>query len=257
MPKIKAFINLLGVIAVISVNAMANILPINGYNTGQISGFYPNYFVPAGFTFSIWSIIYILIIGFTITSFIALSKTAIPALVKFYESAGWLFLFTSILNVSWILAWHFLYLAVSVAIMIAFLICLIILYNKIHSLKLDLPFRFRLFTHHAIVVYLAWISVATIANFTTLFVGLGWQGSPLEGSTWSIIMIIIALLIGVIMVGKRKEPAFGFVLSWAFYGIYTNQIKDARPVGITAAIAVSFLLALTITVLIKIKKARA
>jgi hypothetical protein len=256
-PKIKALLNLLGVAAVITVNALANILPINGYNTGQISGFYPNYFVPAGFTFSIWSIIYILIIGYTITSFIALGKSAGSVLIKFYESSSWLFLMTSILNISWILAWHFLYLALSVVIMITFLVCLIILYTKIYPLKLELPFKNRLFTYHTIVVYLAWISVATIANFTALFVALGWQGSPLEGTSWSIIMIIIALLIGIIMVGKRKEPAFGFVLSWAFYGIYSNQIKEARSVGIAAALALSFLLALTITILIKIKKAKA
>ncbi len=66
--KINAFLNFLGLIIVIAVNALANILPINGLNTGQISGFYPNYFVPAGFTFGIWGIIYILLIGFVVFS---------------------------------------------------------------------------------------------------------------------------------------------------------------------------------------------
>ena len=53
-------------VGVIAINALANILPINGMNTGQISGFYPNYFVPAGFTFGIWSIIYLLLLAYTI-----------------------------------------------------------------------------------------------------------------------------------------------------------------------------------------------
>ena len=63
-PALNAVFNVLGLILVLAVNALANILPINGYTTGQVSGFYPNYFVPAGFTFGIWGLIYFLLIGF-------------------------------------------------------------------------------------------------------------------------------------------------------------------------------------------------
>ena len=52
----------------LTVNTLANTLPINGYNTGQVSAFYPNLFVPDGFTFSIWSVIYLLLIGFVVIS---------------------------------------------------------------------------------------------------------------------------------------------------------------------------------------------
>ena len=43
-PIYAGILNLLGFVLVIAVNALANILPINGYNTGQVSAFYPNYF---------------------------------------------------------------------------------------------------------------------------------------------------------------------------------------------------------------------
>jgi len=59
-------VNGLGFLAVIAANAAANALPINGYNTGQLSDFYPNYFVPAGYAFSIWGVIYLLALGFVI-----------------------------------------------------------------------------------------------------------------------------------------------------------------------------------------------
>ena len=47
----------------IAVNAMANILPINGIDTGAVSDSYPNLFAPAGLTFSIWGVIYLVVGG--------------------------------------------------------------------------------------------------------------------------------------------------------------------------------------------------
>lgn len=68
-------------------------------------------------------------------------------------------------------------------------------------------------------------------------------------------MILVALGLGVFMVGKQKQPAFGFVLAWAFWGIYAKQSSEAWSVGVTAGAAACFMLSLTITILFKFKKA--
>jgi hypothetical protein len=254
-PLYAGILNLLGFALVLTMNALANILPINGYNTGQVSAFYPNYFVPAGFTFGIWGIIYLLLMGYVICSLLS-------ALPSFPEKARQLvvktspyFLVTCLLNASWIVAWHYLYLGLSLFIMLAFLVTLIALFLSINKSKFELRPFYRFWIYHPFVVYLGWISVATIANFTALFVGIGWQGEPFAATTWSVVLITIALLLGIILVGVKKEPAYGFVLAWAFFGIYSSQLKDAPVVGYTAAIASSFILALTLTILIKFKKA--
>ena len=253
--RLNALLNVFGLVIVLTVNALANILPINGYNTGQISGFYPNFFVPAGFTFGIWGIIYFLLIGFVFCSlfaafgkFNAAAKTAI-------DKAGPYFLITCLLNAGWIVAWHYLYLGLSLAIMLAFLVSLILLFLSIRPIKNEMPFFYRLWVYHPFLVYLGWISVATIANVTALFVGIGWQGEPLSPQYWSIIMILIALLLGVFMVGRLKQPAFGFVLAWAFWGIYAKQATEAWAVGVTSGAAACFILSLTLTILFKFKKA--
>jgi hypothetical protein len=139
--------------------------------------------------------------------------------------------------------------------MLAFLVTLIALFLTINKSKLELRPFYRFWIYHPFVVYLGWISVATIANVTALFVGIGWQGEPFAATTWSVLLITIALLLGIILVGVKKEPAYGFVLAWAFFGIYSSQLKGAPVVGYSAAIASSFILALTITILIKSKKA--
>jgi hypothetical protein len=253
--KVNALLNVAGLCLVLAVNALANILPINGYNTGQVSGFYPNFFVPAGFTFGIWGIIYLLLIGFVFCSLFAafgkFNETAKTAINK----AGPYFLVTCLLNAGWILAWHHLYLGISLAIMLAFLVVLILLFLAIRPFKNEMPFFYRLWVYHPFLVYLGWISVATIANVTALFVGIGWQGEPLSAPSWSIIMILVALLLGIFMVGKLKQAPFGFVLVWAFFGIYAKQSSESWAVGMTAGAAACFILSLTLTILFKFKKA--
>ena len=256
-PKINATLNIIALIFVLMMNALANILPINGFNTGQISGFYPNYFVPAGFTFSIWSVIYIMLIGFVVCSVAAIGSKMDINSKDVIEKASPLFQLTCLLNGSWILLWHHLFLMASLLVMIFFLITLILLYNRISEFKYKLSPFMRFWVYHTFIVYLGWISVATIANATALFVGIGWQGNPLEPQSWSMLMIIIALLLGVFLVGAKKEPSYGYVLSWAFFGIYASQMDQSRTVGITAGLSVSILLAITFTILIKSRKANA
>ena len=132
--KVNALLNVAGLCLVLVVNALANILPINGYNTGQVSGFYPNFFVPAGFTFGIWGIIYLLLIGFVFCSLFAAFGKFNEAAKKAIHSAGPYFLVTCLLNAGWILAWHYLYLGLSVLIMFAFLLVLVLLFLSIHLL---------------------------------------------------------------------------------------------------------------------------
>jgi benzodiazapine receptor len=251
-PKANAILNTVGLIFVLALNALANILPINGFNTGQISGFYPNYFVPAGFTFGIWSIIYIMLIGCSVAA--TGSKMDAKSREVIQRSSP-LFQLTCLLNGSWIILWHHLFLVASVIVMLFFLAALILIYIRINEYKNLLSPFMRFWVYHTFLVYLGWISVATIANATALFVGIGWQGNPLAPQTWSVLMILIALLLGLFFVGMKKEPAYGYVLSWAFFGIYASQMDQSRAVGITAGLSVSILLALTFTMLIKRKKA--
>lgn len=249
------FIHLAALVLVLAVNALANILPINGYNTGQISGFYPNYFVPAGFTFGIWAIIYFMLIGFVVIGFFAAYSSHFNSSArKAIELISPFFLITCLLNAGWIVAWHYLFLRISLVIMIAFLVILVLGYLRIKSSKNEYGLTYRIWVYHVFVVYLAWISVATIANFTALFVNMGWQGEPFHPQYWAVALVMIALILGIFFVGKLKEPAYGFVLSWAFFGIYSGQVIASRTVGITAAFAVCFLLSLTFTILIRTRK---
>jgi hypothetical protein len=234
MKIIGTWVLFLGVIA---VNALANILPINGYNTGQISAFYPNAFVPAGFTFSIWGVIYLLLLSYTIGyTYYTLKQEQYPKAFEFIERINIYFLLTCVFNMSWIVAWHYLQIELSVVIMLLFLSTLIQLFLKSNTMAGALTSTQKFILQTPFIVYLGWISVATIANSTALLVAYQWNGFRMPPVYWSAAMILIAILLAVLMLKKFKAVPFALVVAWALWGIYNAQ-GPAAPIlaSITAA----------------------
>jgi hypothetical protein len=211
-------------LGVIAVNALANILPINGYNTGQISAFYPNAFVPAGFTFSIWGVIYLLLLFYTIGfTYYTLKQEQNPKAFALIERINIYFLLTCVFNMSWIVAWHYLQIELSLVIMLLFLITLIQLFLKSNTIARDLTLTQRFILQTPFIVYLGWISVATIANTTALLVAYKWTALSIAHVYWSASMILIALLLAVWMLLKFKAVPFALVVTWALWGIKASQ----------------------------------
>lgn len=214
--------------AMIAANALANILPINQLNTGQISAFYPNYFVPAGFTFSIWGIIYLLLINYTISyTYFTVLSDKFPKVAAYLSVVNKWFWVTCFLNASWILAWHYLWIWTSVLIMLLFLSTLIYIFikgkekesalNKTQSFLLYTPF----------LVYLGWISVATIANITALLVKIDWNGFGISPVTWSLLMMITATILAIYFIWVEKTASYSLVIMWALWGIRAARTDDA------------------------------
>lgn len=56
--KLRQIMVGLSVIATIVVNGLANALPLNGVTSGEVSNRFGVYFVPAGYVFSVWGLIY-------------------------------------------------------------------------------------------------------------------------------------------------------------------------------------------------------
>jgi multidrug transporter EmrE-like cation transporter len=77
------------------------------------------------------------------------------------------------------------------------------------------------------IVYLGWISVATIANFTALLVAYKWIPLSIAPAYWSAAMILIAILLAVLMLKKFQAIAFALVVAWALWGIYYAQGPSA------------------------------
>jgi translocator protein len=240
--KVASFISWLALAVTLTVNALANIIPFNGYNTAQVSALYPNLFVPDGLTFSIWGIIYSLLLAFVVfATFLAFRRSPHEANLAVVQSIQILFWVSCGLNSVWMLAWHYLQLTLSLAIMVLLLVTLIAIFTRIVPEKERLSTAGRWLIILPFVVYLAWICVATIANTTALLVHAGWKVG-LPPWVWSCIMIGIALLLALWMVFRWRQPAFALVIAWALSGIYREQHNAVYEIGLAAALGMGLCL---------------
>jgi hypothetical protein len=206
----------------IAVNALANILPINGVTTGQVSDAYPNLFAPAPFTFAIWGLIYLLLAGYTVYQLGMIREDVWTASRLLLKKISISFSVSSLANTAWVFSWHYDLIPLSMVFMVVILICLI----KINQLTAGarLIGREYFFIRLPFSVYFGWITVATIANATVLLVSLGWSGFGLPEPVWATVMIAAGFVIGAAAMLKNKDKAYGLVLIWAFFGILMKHI---------------------------------
>ncbi len=208
----------------ILVNALANLLPINGMDTGAVSDAFPNLFAPAGITFAIWGLIYLLLAGYVLYQTVFTKGAADSAIPR--TKIGILFSASSIANALWIFAWHYQRMPVTLALMLVILICLILINLETRQAKLTKPEAFLIRLPFS--VYFGWITVAAIANTTVLLVSLGWKGLGLSETLWTIGVLAVGILIGTSTVINNRDAAYGLVFIWAYIGII---IKHTSPEG--------------------------
>lgn len=218
--------NLIAFIATVAVNALAVILPINNRTTQELSDAYPNLFVPAGLTFSIWSLIYLLLAVFCIFSLLPAVRFN-PARGAYIDRIGWLFVASCILNIGWILAWHYELVAVSVLIMLGLLLSLIVIYLRLDIGRSSAGTGEKYLTHLPFSIYLGWISVATIANITALLVFLEWNLSNPWQQILTVAVIAVAITLSLVMLVMRRDIFYALVVDWALLGILLKRLGDS------------------------------
>lgn len=224
--KTLQILNWVFFIIMVATNYLANALPINGKNTGQLSEQYPNLFVPAGITFSIWGIIYLLLLIFCVQqSKNFFSQTPDPSTNALVDKIGLRFTGSCILNSLWILFWHYENLFFSVVIMLALLIILIDIVRKMSFLSENAKIQIPMVAKAAFGVYLGWICIATIANITAVLVFFGWNAFGLSEVFWTCLMVIIGAIIVSWTLNKLNNIFIGAAVLWAFSGIVIKRIE--------------------------------
>ncbi|MGB5924944.1 MAG: hypothetical protein WBH01_02495 [Dehalococcoidia bacterium] len=221
---ILSILNLLGFLATVVVNALASILPINGITTGELSDLYPNLFVPAGLTFAIWGLIYVLLGIFVIYPLIPRVRRD-PQKVEFVQRIGSLFFISCIANIGWIFAWHYQILPLSLVLMLILLGSLLAIYLRLNIGKSDAPKAERYLVHLPFSVYLGWITIATIANVTALLVDIDWMRWGLTQQFWAVAVIIVGIAIALSVLFTRKDIYYSLLVDWALLGILLKRLS--------------------------------
>lgn len=199
----------LAFIAIIAVNAAASIIPINGQTTGEISNRLTVLITPAGYAFSIWSIIYIALAIWIISFWIRYVKDKqVPSgLIALF------FVLSAAFNIGWLLLWHYEIFIWSIVGMIGYLLSLIGLYLQYGNSEQKLTERLP------VSLNLGWISVATIVNIGYVLTYYNWSGWGLSDELWTVIMLTVATALALHIRFHHFDIPYALVFVWAFIAI--------------------------------------
>ena len=244
---IRQWANLLVFGATVAANGLANALPLNGQTTGEISDRFQVYFVPAGYVFSIWGLIYLGLAAFAVYQLLPAQREN-PRL----QRIGYLFALSCLANIAWIFLWHYELFALTVVAMLALLLTLIAIYLRLEIGRAPVPAVEEWLVRLPFRIYLGWITVATIANVTSFLDYAGWSGWGLRPEVWAVIMLIAGAAIAAAVGLTRGDTAYMLVIVWAFVGIAVKQA--ATPLVATAAWVMTGVVVVVLVVSVVLKR---
>ena len=211
--RMKSWLNGILLIVTLAINTLGAVGLINGLTQKQISDMYVTLITPSPATFSIWSVIYSLLL---ISMVVMIVKKEDPYYQQAIDQITGLFWISCGLNVVWIVSFSFVLVEISTLFILGFVIVLALLNRKLLAMaegrRWLLPVSFGL--------YSGWLFIATVVNVAAALIKLGWNGFGLSQETWGSIMLIVSivLLIGALL--KIRNAVFPLPVAWAYFGIY-------------------------------------
>ncbi len=229
------------ILVTLVVNGLANALPLNGQNTGAISDRFHVYFVPAGYVFAIWGVIYLGLIAYAIYQALP-SQRQNPRL----QATGWWIALGGIANSAWIFLWHYNQFPLTLVAMLTLLATLIVTYLRLGIGQTTVTSGEKWAVQLPFSIYLGWITVATVANVTDVLDFLKWDRFGIAPEIWMSIVLAAVLVIAVLMNFTRRDVAYAAVLLWALAGI---TVKQAAVPAVVIPTWITFgLVALTLVI---------
>ncbi len=223
------WLNAVAIAAVLVMNYLAATLPLFGRGTGEISDMFEILLTPASYAFSIWSVIYLLLVGFVIYQFRNSSESN-----EGIEAVGMWLVINSLCNIIWLFFWHSLLTEIATVIIILLLLTTIVLYVRTRRIVrpsvaqiilVKLPFS----------IYMGWVSVATILNIGIVLHKNDWSGFGLSPTVWSVIGLIVGALIALVIGYRYRDSIYPLVFVWAYSAIAFKH-QDSHATWLTAII---------------------
>ncbi len=233
-------------LVMVAVNMMAVLLPLNGVTSAEVSDKYSNLFAPAGVTFSIWSVIYTLLLVYVVTQFAKMrKKLGLDVREDLYRKITPWFIASSLLNAVWLVFWHLEWLWLTVPIMIGLLYTLIKIAEATTAEKW-VSWKEYVAVRLPFTVYFGWITVATIANISSWLVSTGFTGGPIKPGAWMVGVVFTGLAVAIAVAAKHRDPAYIAVFLWAYGGILLKHLSDNGFKGMYPSVIIAVTICFTV-----------
>ena len=253
--------NVLFFIALIVIN----VLPINNNSVADVLYMYPNLFIPTSYTFIIWSFIYFLLFCFcvyqsmasdkpsvepvadekkeTITGGERTLKVKVVARTAFWvDKIGLWFMISCVMNILWLLTWHYYQTGWSVIAILLYLVSLIVLYRKVYTAYEETK-KDRWFISIPFSVYLGWYVIVVIENIAAWLTSVHWDGWGIPAMTWSCIAVGLGAIIGLVFKILHDRAAL-LAIMWGIAGIGYRQYFENNYYTATVITAIASLIIL-------------
>ncbi len=236
----RRYLSLLATVAVIAVNAAANIVPINGVNTGEVSALYPTGFTPAGWVFAIWSLIYIGLLAFGV--YAARVPDGRSGRVRGIEPA---YLVSCLANAVWIFMWHHQQILASLVLMLVIFGSLLVVYVRLRAVPAGSRGE-RICVDMTFSLYFGWITTATLANLAAWFFDLGVYPFRLAMDDWAILTVVTATAVYTAVGVRTQDVIYTAVFAWASLGIVLQTMEISDAVRLAAAAGCTVMVVVTL-----------
>ncbi|MGD9564290.1 MAG: TspO/MBR family protein [Pyrinomonadaceae bacterium] len=231
--KARAVLVLAATIGTLVFNWLAAQGWVNGATPAEISARFPTEITPAGYAFSIWTLIYAGLLAFSLYQLFSRPGIWIREVRSFY-------ILSCALNCAWIFVWNSGQIAVAFGIIVALLAVLVVINVKARRSRSALE---SLFARVPFELYLGWVAIAACANFAVLLASYGIDvnaGSHFFGTT----MVLLAAAFGVFFRVRLTSYFVPLAIAWGLTGIAVEQsgktlIVAAAAVGVVACLIAS------------------
>jgi len=177
--------------------------------------------VPTGYAFSIWGIIYLGLLGFTLYQ-LAPTRAQYADLQAIRAPAA----LNMTANGAWLIAATYNWLWVTVGIILVMLFTLIRINQVLQRSTYDRSTWQRALTTLPWSIYFAWVTLATVLNIAAALQYNGWQGGAMGELFFAVLMLSISFGLAVLLYARMMERSFLWVFTWAFLGIFVARAQD-------------------------------
>ncbi|MEM0963299.1 MAG: tryptophan-rich sensory protein, partial [Bacteroidota bacterium] len=180
----------------ITLNALAGAGVLFGVQTGAVSDATPTPVTPAGWTFSIWSVIFLGAIVFAVWQALPAQRGAR------YDAIGAPLALANLLNGLWQIPWLIGQFGVAAVVIFGILGSLAWLYVRLDRLALRGAERWTMGVPTAL--WLAWLSVAAPVNLTLWLRTIGWEAT---GPFWPAALVLVVASVGAWLLRRTGDVA--------------------------------------------------
>lgn len=238
-----AVLNIIFYISTLAINYLGSSGFFNDMSQKDISDKYTTLITPATFAFSIWGVIYGLLLITLIYFFVKRKDHKVSKAIQLISP---LFIASSLFNIGWIVTFSYEMLGISTILIFAMLFSLIIIIEKIYKNRVEIPYILPIISF---TLYSAWVFIATVINIALFLVQKNWGGFGISSSIWTIIVLFIAIAFVLFYLSQYKNAIFPISVAWGFFGIYKSYSSGRLAAPMASTIQIVLLVGIAIFVL--------